>query len=191
MSARGQGKHFLALLRGINVGGHRRLPMAQLREVAGELGWSEVSTYIQSGNLLFRAALDAESARDRLETAIAQRFGLEVPCIVRSARCWFEYEAANPMPEVASERPNLLMLALARGHLPADVGDQLQARAAHGERVVQTEEALWIDFGSAVANSKLTPALLDRLVGSPITTRNWRSVLKLADLLREGAARKP
>lgn len=184
MNANGHGTRYLALLRGINVGGHRSLPMAQLRELAGELGWRDVSTYIQSGNLLFSAALDGESARDRLEAAIAARFGFEVPCIVRSAQCWFDLASANPMSEVASERPNLLMLALARGALAADAGEQLQARAAHGERVIQTAEALWIDYGSAVARSKLTPALLDRLAGSPVTTRNWRSVVKLSDLLR-------
>ncbi len=183
MSAPGQGERYLALLRGINVGGHRSLPMAQLRELAAELGWSSVSTYIQSGNLLFNAPLSAETARDLLETAIAERFGFAVPCIVRSAQCWFDLVAVNPMPDVASDRPSLLMLALARSPLPADVGDHLQARAAHGERVIQTAGALWIDYGSAVGTSKLPPALLDRLAGSPVTTRNWRSVVKLAELL--------
>jgi uncharacterized protein (DUF1697 family) len=188
VSAQGQGERKLALLRGINVGGHRAVPMAQLRELAAGLGWSAVSSYIQSGNLLFNAAASTEAAAAQLEAAIAERFGFAVPCIVRSASSWFELQAANPMPEVASERPNLLLLALARESLPADAGEQLQARAAHGERVVQTKGALWIDYGSAVAKSKLTPTLLDRLAGSPVTTRNWRSVVKLAELLRDGAA---
>jgi uncharacterized protein (DUF1697 family) len=183
VNTQGQGERYRALLRGINVGGHRSVPMAQLRELAAELGWRSVSTYIQSGNLLFNAPMPADAARDQLEIAIAERFGFEVPCIVCSAQCWFDHVTANPMPDVANERPNLLMLALARKPLPADVGDQLQARAAHGERVIQTDGALWIDYASAVAKSKLSPALLDRLAGSPVTTRNWRSVLKLAELL--------
>jgi uncharacterized protein (DUF1697 family) len=74
------------------------------------------------------------------------------------------------------------MLALAKNPPKTDAVEQLQQRASGGERIVQVGDALWLHFPNGVGNSKLTPAVLDRLVGSPVTMRNWRTVLKLHEM---------
>ncbi|MDQ4088241.1 MAG: DUF1697 domain-containing protein [Pseudomonadota bacterium] len=171
----------VALLRAVNVGG-RKLPMARLRALCEELGWKDVTTYIQSGNVVFAAAAAVELERE-LEHAIARRFRLDVPVMVRTATQWRGYPAANPFPGAAREEPNRLMLLLSKEPPAADAAARLQQRAADGERVSAGPDALWIHFAGGSARSKLTPSLIDRTVGSPTTARNYRTVTKLQEML--------
>lgn len=173
----------VALLRGINVGGKHRVPMPELRAVGEALGLAEVQTYIQSGNLVFMADGRPSALERTLEAAIAERFGLQIPVMVRTAREWRTYLDENPFPKASASAPNLVMLALPKAPLPGGVATALQARAVDGERVQEAGGALWIHFAGGSGRSKLSPAVLDRLAGSPVTTRNWRTVVKLGELL--------
>jgi len=179
---------YLALLRGINVGGHNKVPMQALRKLCETLGWQQVQSYIQSGNLIFNAnTLPVAEIETQLETALASHFGLQIPVLVRQAQDWPAYLAGNPFPACAEQSPQHLLLALAKAPLRPETLAALQARAAHDEQVAQVGEALWLCFGSGSGRSKLTPTLLDRLAGSPVTTRNWRTVCKLAELSAHSA----
>ena len=173
---------FIALLRGINVGGHNKVPMAELRPLCAELGWKDVQTYIQSGNLVFTAGGAAAALEAKLEGAIERRFGFKISVLVRAAEDWPAYVKGNPFPEASEKEPNAVMLGLSKSPPKADAERSLNERATHGERIVQVGEALWIHFGDGVVGSRLSPGLLDRLVGSPVTTRNWRTVLKLGEM---------
>jgi uncharacterized protein (DUF1697 family) len=171
-------QRWIALLRGINVGG-RTVPMAGLRTLCEGLGWREVETYIQSGNVCFAAAGGAPELEAALERALAGAF-FPVPVIARDAAAWGGYLAANPFPEIAAAEPNRLMLALAKAPPAPDAVARLRERATAGERVERTGDALWLHYPAGAGTSKLAPGLLDRLVGAPVTTRNWRTVLELA-----------
>lgn len=174
---------FVALLRGINVGGKRKVPMADLRALAAELGFGDVATYVQSGNLVF-AGRGAAAAHERvLEAAIEARFGFPVPVVVRSAAAWRAYVPPAPFSAAAAERPNLLHLLLAKGPLPAGAAAALAPYAVAGERLAIVGDALWADFAGGVARSKLTPAVFDRVVGSTVTARNWNTVQAITALL--------
>lgn len=173
---------WVALLRAVNVGG-RKLPMAELRALCGELGWKDVATFIQSGNVLFEAAGEAAALEARLERAIEARFGMKVPVMVRSARQLRACLDDNPFPAAARDAPNRLLLLVAK-HPPAgDAEAALTARADAGERVGRAGDGLWICYPEGVARSKLSPSLIDRLVGSPATARNHRTVTKLLEML--------
>jgi len=174
---------FVALLRGINITGRNRVPMSELRSVAEELGWSGVQTYIQSGNLVFRTAAPAASSEGELERAIERRFALAIPVIVRSATKWSRYVADNPFPEESLVAPNLVMLVLAKRPPEAAAVATLGERATGGERVIRAGDAVWINYPEGFGRSKLVPGVLDRAIGSPVTTRNWRTVLKLQELM--------
>jgi len=173
----------VALLRGINVGGGNKIPMAELRQVAGDLGWTKPETYIQSGNLLFEASGSGAKLETALEAAIKQRLGLEIPVIVRSAADWPAYVAANPFPEAGEAETNRLMLLLSKQPPKPDSALAIQERAKNGERVRIAAGAIWIHYPDGAGTSKLTSALIDRLVGSPATARNWRTIIKLSDML--------
>lgn len=178
---------FIALLRGINVGGHNRIPMAELRTLCGELGWQDVATYIQSGNIVFASNRKTSTLEDDLQTAILKRFGYDVHALVRSRDEWAGHVSANPFTQASETEPNLVMLGLSKASLPGQVAESLRERAAAGERVIQSNGALWLHFPNGSGRSKLSPALLDRLAGSPVTTRNWRTVGKLAEMLDDRA----
>lgn len=176
------GRH-VALLRGINVGGIRKVPMARLRELCAGLGWAEVRTYIQSGNVIFSAIGEPAVLERALEQAIAAEFGFEIAVIVRSAAGWRLYPPANPFPEAARDEPNRLMLHLAKRPPASGAEERIAAKAAAGERVRRAGDALWIHYPAGAGTTKITPALLDRAAGSPVTARNWRTVIKLQEML--------
>lgn len=175
-------KTFIGLLRGINVGGHNKIPMSELRELCAELGWSGVQTYIQSGNLVFSAAAKPAALETELEQGIQKRFGLSIPIIIRAAADWQAYIKSNPFLKACREESHLVMLCLSQATPKADAAEGLRKRAAGGERIANVGDALWIHFAGGVARSKLSPAFLDRMVGSPVTARNWLTVLKLNEM---------
>lgn len=174
---------FVALLRGINVTGTNKIPMADLRSHCAGLGWKEVRTYIQSGNVIFAAEESAPKLEALLEKEIEERFDLKIPVIVRSAGEWPKLVAGNPFAEAAEKELNRLMLLLSKKPPAKAAAEAIQERAKAGERVTRVGDSPWIHFPGGAGTSKLSPSLIDRLVGSPTTSRNYRTVLKLQEIL--------
>ena len=173
----------VALLRGINVGGNKKVPMAELRAIAEGLGWKSVATYINSGNVVFAAKGKEAPLAKALEAAIEKHFGFEVPVAVCAGGSWLAWAKASPFGDAESSRPNLLHLGVAKSALPATTAKVLLPYCTQGERVVVRDGAIWIDYSTGVARSKLTPAVLDRCAGSTVTLRNWNTVQALAEML--------
>ncbi|MGA9580555.1 MAG: DUF1697 domain-containing protein [Allosphingosinicella sp.] len=171
----------IALLRAVNVGG-RKLAMADLRTLCAELGWENVETYIQSGNVVFAAPGECGEIEKTLEEAIKGRFGMDVPVMVRTASQWSAYAAANPFPKAAEDEPNRLQILVSKQAPGDDAAERLMERAQAGEAVKAAGGALWFHFPAGVGTSKLTPAAIDKAAGSPSTGRNWRTVLKLKEM---------
>jgi uncharacterized protein (DUF1697 family) len=172
----------IALLRGVNVGGRNRVPMAELRLACTQFGWNGVQSYIQSGNVIFSAKGRAAAFEQELEREIEGRFGLSIPVIVRSGDEWSVLTQGNPFADASRTDPNRVMLAISRKTPNPTALEEMRARAVNGERVARVGDALWIDFARGVAKSKLSPGLLDRIAGSPVTMRNWRTVLQLDEM---------
>jgi uncharacterized protein (DUF1697 family) len=174
----------VALLRAVNVGG-RKLPMAELRALCAGLGWTDIATYIQSGNLVFTAPGKADAIEAVLEKAIEKEFGLDVPVIVRSKAEWAKYPGLNPFPKAAKDAPAKLHLLLSKRPPAKDAAETIQARAKAGEQVRQTGDVLWFHYPDGAGASKLTPSLIDRALGSPGTARNFNTLLKLKEMLEQ------
>jgi uncharacterized protein (DUF1697 family) len=175
---------FVALMRGINVGSTRKLPMADLRALSLKAGLRRPETYIQSGNLIVDADLEADEVRGLLEKAIAAHVGLRVDVIVRRATQWTRCVAANPFVNDAAAAAKMLHLYLSRVPLRSTATEELQQRAQAGERMALAGGALWIDYGAnGAGKSKLTPLLIDKACGSPTTGRNWNSVVKIGEMI--------
>jgi uncharacterized protein (DUF1697 family) len=172
----------IVLLRGINVGGRARVPMDELRSLCRDIGWNDVRSYIQSGNLVVASESRPAALEDRLEPAIRAHFGFEVTVIARDINGWIRTLRENPFPDASSREPGRVMLALARHEIADGAAERITASAASGERVVSTSGALWLHFPDGAGRSRLTSAVLDRAAGSPVTMRNWRTVVSLAGL---------
>lgn len=173
----------VALLRGINVGGHRRVPMADLRALVEKVGFADVASYIQSGNVVFTAGVGAGAAGLKLEAAIEKKFGFPVDVVARTAAEWARYAAENPFLPASKKEPNRVMLVLSKAPPAAGAVAALAARATMGEKVGAAGDAVWIHYPGGAGASKLAGALVDRLLGSPSTARNWTTVLALQALL--------
>lgn len=121
----------IALLRGINVGGSNKIPMADLRSVCEQAGFAAVQTHIQSGNVVCICDGAPGESEDRLKAAIGQRFGFTAPVLVRSARQWSRYVESNPFMEIAQTMRNwrtvLKLDALARV-TTTDAGADIRVR---------------------------------------------------------------
>lgn len=173
----------VALLRGINVGGHRRVPMTDLRALCPALGFESFATYIQSGNLVFASSLAPEAAARSLEQAIERRFGFPVDVVVRTGAQWRSYAVRCPFAEAADRDPGRVLLVLTRKPPRPEAIGELRTRAAAGEQVEMQDGVVWIHYAGGVGRSRLDPARLERALGSPATARNWKTVLALKDLL--------
>ena len=188
----------VALLRGINVGGRNKVPMADLREVVGSLGHTGVTTYIQSGNVLFTAAgTSTEKMAAALESAITDRFGIWASVVVLSKDELAAILDANPYPDETN--PKLVHVVFLGAEPPADLLDRLSAAqaaaAAKGSRDAMTAigTALFLHTPDGFGNSDLAQKLF-RIIGTPserkkpavaATARNWATAAKLLALCEE------
>lgn len=171
----------IALLRGINVGGHNKLPMAQLREIATSIDLADVRTYIQSGNLVASTDLDADTIAGMLTDAIRSATGLEVPTIVRTADRWTDLIAANPFPDAVDPGTHVHVIAL-----PASASDAIHAFDAAAfapEEMAVTDSEIYLHLPDGMGRSKLAIALNRIPDAAAGTTRNWNTVEKLAELV--------
>lgn len=174
---------FVALLRGVNVSGRHKVPMAQLRSICLRVGCDDARTYIQSGNVVVSAAGSAAALEATLEHAIRREFGFFVPVIVRSAQRWKRYVSSTPFQKEAEREANRVLLALSKQRPKADAVAKLRNYAVAAEQIDKRNDGVWIYYPNGIARSKLTPTVLDRCVGSPVTARNWRTVLRLTEML--------
>ena len=170
---------YVALLRGINVGGGRKVPMAELRAVAQGLGLLRVRTLIASGNLLFEGDGAPAELETRLETAIERHFGFPVDVMVRTAVQWSAHVAANPFPEEAAAAPKFLLLFAGKAANAEAALAWLSARAAPEEKVAGKGDAIWIYFANGGGRSRLATGPKPGLW----TGRNWRTVLAIQEML--------
>ncbi|MGV8908222.1 MAG: DUF1697 domain-containing protein [Propionicimonas sp.] len=169
-----------ALLRGINLGGARKVPMAELREVAAGLGWTQVATHLQSGNLLFSApGTDAELAGE-LTTALRARFGMDIDVVVRTGERLAKLVAEHPF---ADGDPAHVVIACCDRPVSQAARAKLAGLAAEGERLQVVGADIYADFPDGQARSKLAAQLVSAVRPATGTARNLRTMTKLAELL--------
>jgi uncharacterized protein (DUF1697 family) len=185
----------VALLRGINVGGRNKVPMGELREVVASLGHTAVTTYIQSGNVLFTTPeADTGKLASDLEAAITGAFGLWASVVVLSRDELARILETNPYRD--EPNPKLVHVVFLNGELPVALLDRIKAAesaaATKGSRdtVTAIGPALFVHTPDGFGTSELAQALF-RIIGTPdkkgiaATARNWATATKLLSLCEE------
>jgi uncharacterized protein (DUF1697 family) len=171
---------YVALLRAVNVAGRNRVSMADLRALVSGLGMEDPRTLLQSGNLVFRSGIGSRARITALlEEAAAAELGLSTDFLVRTAADWKDIIAENPFPEEASRDPGHLIAMFLKAAPSADRVAALQAAIKGREIVRAVRETAFITYPNGIGRSKLTVAVIERMLGTRGTGRNWNTVLKL------------
>lgn len=171
---------YIALLRGINVGG-KVLKMADLRDAVSPLGFADVQTYLQSGNMVFRApgASNAVLAQN-ISDAIRAHKSMDVTVMVREAAEWIRIVAGNPYPQAAEFPKSVHTFILDAIPEPMRL-ETLRAKEAGREEWKIVEGTLYLHTPDGFGKSVLG-GIIERILKVPMTARNWNTVLALAEL---------
>jgi uncharacterized protein (DUF1697 family) len=173
-------KRLVALLRGINVGGKGKLPMATVRAVFEAAGASDVVTYIQSGNVVFSHRAGSLATLERnLEDALAREAGFSVPVMLRTAAEIAAVVANNPYPNAQPKQLHVVFLA---GKPSAAAVRSIDRDKYEPEEFVVAGREVYMHLPNGLGRAKLPPALAK--LQTPGTARNWQTVNKLVELTR-------
>jgi uncharacterized protein (DUF1697 family) len=174
---------YVALFRGINVGKAKRIAMADLRALLGDLGYGEVVTLLNSGNAVFTAG--AADHAPRIRAAVAERLGVDAHVIVRSSRQIADVVAGNALAKVATDHSRLLVALCGDARALAALRP-LAARDWGKERIHVGKQAAYLWCANGILESAAAESLLKQLKGTG-TTRNWATLLKIHALLTGGS----
>ncbi len=172
---------WIALFRGINVGGRNLLPMKELSRDLGALGLEDVRTYIQSGNVVFRSARsDSAALSAGIATRVEESHGFRPHVLLLTAGQLDAAIEANPFPEAEAEPKTLHLFFLAAPPATPDL-EALERAKAPAERFQLTDPVFYLHAPGGIGRSKLA-ANAEKLLGVPATARNWRTVQKLRQM---------
>jgi uncharacterized protein (DUF1697 family) len=175
---------YVALLRGINVGGHKPVAMADLRGLLAHVGFGDAQSLLQSGNLVFRGGARPSGQLERLlETEAKERLALETEFFVRTADEWKALVARNPFREEARRDPGHLVVMLLKAAAAAKDVKALQAAITGPEIVRADGRHVYMVYPNGIGRSRLTNALIEKTLGPRGTGRNWNTVVKLGALV--------
>lgn len=174
---------YIGLLRAINLGAHNKIRMADLRQLLVDLGLEDPKTLLLSGNVVFGSPTQPTVKLERLlQEATAKHLGVTTEYFVRTAKEWNAIVDANPFPVDAKRDPgHLVMTCLKEAPSPAAV-KALQAAISGREVVKANGRQAYFVYPDGIGRSKLTTALIERMLGTRGTARNWNTVLKLGAL---------
>lgn len=176
---------WVCLLRGVNLGRLRKLPMAQLRPALAAAGLADVRTFLQSGNVIATAPLASRTeVSDVVHKVIAAEFHLDVPVITRTPSDIECVIAGNPFGAEAAERPNLVRVIFLASEPAKDRVARLMSLDAGRGTCRVIGDHLYVDYVGGYHNTGRTAPFFTRVLGVDGTERNWRTVLAIADLCR-------
>jgi uncharacterized protein (DUF1697 family) len=174
---------YAALLRGINVGGNKKVSMAELRDFAATLGLDDPRTLLQSGNLVFASKTGAQKLESVLEMETRKRFGLETRYFLRAPDEWKSAIDANPFRDPAASDPARLVVVFLRDAPAARDVRALQAAIVGRETVRAVGRHAYVIYPDGQGESKLTLPMIEKALATTGTGRNWNTVMKINGLL--------
>ncbi|MGF1636130.1 MAG: DUF1697 domain-containing protein [Cyclobacteriaceae bacterium] len=177
-------KKYVAVLRGINVGGHHKVPMAQLRELFESLGYSQVKTLLNSGNVVFSTDIEnTELLEQNLAKEFHKTFGFEIPTMVRTESDINELTAASPFASIEITSDTRFYVTFVR-NMPPTAQQMPWESPLSSLKIIRADNKMVCSVLDVSKSS--TPdamGILEKLYTKDITTRNWNTILKIAEQL--------
>lgn len=173
---------YIALLRGINVSGHNKIKMADLKSLFENMGFTHVKTYIQSGNVLFQSGDDPGALRQRIEEGIEKAFGISITVVIRTAAELERIIADCPYADIPLAQGESIHVSSLTEAPPQKIIDLLaNSERNHDEYHIHGREIYFL-FRQSILDSKLAKNL--QKLGNTATTRNWNTINKLNELAK-------
>jgi uncharacterized protein (DUF1697 family) len=166
-------QRYVVLVRGINVGGHSKLPMSRLRELCAAIGCTDVTTYIQSGNVVLVSSLTATRLRSGLAKALSDELGRPVEVMVRTPAEMAAVVGSTPYPDAPVTSVHVAFL-----HKPPGNAAVLADLDCAPEELAVVGKEIYLHLPNGLGRAKL-PVQLGKVFKEPMTMRNWRTVAKL------------
>jgi uncharacterized protein (DUF1697 family) len=176
---------FVALLRGINVGGKTMIKMPELRSLLAEAGLEDVRTYVQSGNVVFKSSSrGAEALATDIEERIAEAFGVDTTVLIRTPAELKQIEASNPFQRRETDLTKLHVVFLGDRPAAGAVSELDPTRSPPDEFSVRGRE-IYLHLPNGAGRSKLTIDYFEKRLGVRATARNWKTLTKLVELTHD------
>lgn len=167
---------YIAILRGINVSGHRTIKMADLKVMCGDLGLHNIQTYIQSGNIVFQTTQpDPQDLEKQIKHAISEKFGLDVPVMVRTHSDLKKVISMNPFIKDKTKDAAHLHITFLSGKPQRNGDDQIDAGKFRPDEFCIMDQVIYLYCPNGYGNSKLTNGYFESKLKVTATTRNWKT----------------
>ena len=171
---------YIALLRGINVGGQKKVPMADLRELLSRAGFKNVKTYIQSGNVIFQSSEEnIQKLEQQMQSAIINHFGFEVPVLVKTPVDFQDILKDCPFSE--TEKINSYFVLLF-SKPKTEAVEEVKSLSCPNETFVVTDACVYLHCATGYGKAKLNNNVFERKLKTTATARNYKTMVKLLDL---------
>ncbi len=168
---------YISILRGINVGGQKKILMAELRKLYEFLGFEDVMTYLQSGNVIFNTiSRNSKTLEEKIEKGILDSFGYEVSTIVRDAAYFKQVIENNPFPDESLKDPVLPYVILLKNKPPDLMIKNIGIPNGENGEFVCLGAEVYLYLPKGYGRSKLNANFFEKKLGIPATARNWKSV---------------
>ena len=175
----------IALLRAINVGGHGKIAMADLRALLEQLGMHDVRSVLHAGSFVFSADSTGVELEDRLERAAFDRLDLRTDVVVRNVGEWATVVGGNPFALEAERDPGHLIVVFLKREPAAGALETLRSAVKGRETMHGAGRHLYVTYPDGIGDSRLTGTLIESKLGVRGTARNWNTVRKLDELARQ------
>jgi len=176
---------YISLLRGINVSGQKKIIMKDLKALYEKIGFTNVVTYIQSGNVIFDSDGSDDDVIVKIQSAITKLYGFNVPVQVREVKHFESIIKACPFSELDLVAEGTRVMVTFLADVPSDVHiDKLMEYVKEPERLVLVGQEVYLHCPNGYGTSKLNNNFIEKKLGVGATTRNWKSVVKLWELAK-------
>ena len=176
---------YIAILRGINVGTGRKVPMADLKKLCEKQGLLNVQTYIQSGNVVFELVQPEPipELEIRLQKAFTETFGFDIPVLIRTSKDWTESIAKNPFLKEENVVIDRLHLTCLKEIPSPDLLEKIKTFQYLPDRYEIIGKDVFIYCENGYGRAKITNDFFEKKLKTPATTRNWKTVMKLHEMI--------
>ncbi|MDD2531018.1 MAG: DUF1697 domain-containing protein [Bacteroidales bacterium] len=176
-------KTYISLLRGINIGGHKKIKMDSLRENFSSLGYSNIKTYIQSGNILFSSKEEDKTKLEKeISSMILDKYGFDVPVLVLNSEELNEVISNNPFANSTNHNKDFIHITFLSNEVKEFNFTEIDSKKESEDEYKIINKTVYLYLPKGYGNTKIHNNFLEKLLKTQATTRNWKTCLELLEM---------